>query len=72
MHYLMHYAMPYVTHYAMPYVTHYVMLYVMPYVMQVPEIAEALARGIKAAGGERVSVCFKGMHEQVHPFGGAR
>jgi len=35
----------------------------------VPEIAEALAQGIKAAGGERVSVCFKGMHEHVDSFG---
>ena len=35
----------------------------------VPEIAEAMAKGIKAAGGERVSVCFKGMHEQVDSFG---
>ena len=35
----------------------------------VPEIAEALAKGVRAAGTERVSVCFKGMHEQVDSFG---
>ena len=34
----------------------------------VPQIAEALAKGIKQAGSERVSVCFKGMHEQVDSF----
>ena len=31
----------------------------------VPEIAEALAKAVRVAGTERVSVCFKGMHEQV-------
>ena len=31
----------------------------------VPEIAEALAKAVTVAGTERVSVCFKGMHEQV-------
>ena len=34
-----------------------------------PDIANAMARAIKAQGNERIAVCFKGMHEEVDSFG---